>query len=82
MVATADIDARMRRSIGTEFEIEESLMTDDATLGDALGIDSLDMVDLTVVIEGEFGVKLSREELVKARTFGDLKNLIVNKIDG
>lgn len=82
MVATADIDARMRRSIGTEFEIEESLMTDDATLGDALGIDSLDMVDLTVVIESEFGVKLSREELVKARTFGDLKNLIVNKIDG
>lgn len=82
MVATADIDARMRRSIGTEFEIEESLMTDDATLGDALGIDSLDMVDLTVVIEGEFGVKLSREELVKARTFGDLKNLIVNRIDG
>lgn len=72
----------MRRSIGTEFEIEESLMTDDATLGDALGIDSLDMVDLTVVIEGEFGVKLSREELVKARTFGDLKNLIVNRIDG
>ncbi len=82
MVATADIDARMRRSIGTEFEIEESLMTDDATLGDALGIDSLDMVDLTVVIESEFGVKLSREELVKARTFGDLKNLIVNRIDG
>lgn len=72
----------MRRSIGTEFEIEESLMTDDATLGDALGIDSLDMVDLTVVIESEFGVKLSREELVKARTFGDLKNLIVNRIDG
>lgn len=72
----------MRRSIGTEFEIEESLMTDDATLGDALGIDSLDMVDLTVVIEGEFGVKLSREELVKARTFGDLKNLIVNRING
>lgn len=72
----------MRRSIGTEFEIEESLMTDDATLGDALGIDSLDMVDLTVVIEDEFGVKLSREELVKARTFGDLKNLIVNRIDG
>ena len=72
----------MRHSIGTEFEIEESLMTDDATLGGALGIDSLDMVDLTVVIESEFGVKLSREELVKARTFGDLKNLIVNRIDG
>lgn len=57
-------------------------MTEDATLGGALGIDSLDMVDLTVIIESEFGVKLSREELVKARTFGDLKNLIVKRING
>lgn len=72
----------MRRSIGAEFEIEESLMTEDATLGGALGIDSLDMVDLTVIIESEFGVKLSREELVKARTFGDLKNLIVKRMNG
>ncbi len=68
--------------MGSEFEIAESLMSDDADLVGTLGIDSLDMVDLAIVVQSEFGVKLSREEMVKAKTLGDLKTLIASKLNG
>ncbi len=57
-------------------------MSDDADLVGTLGIDSLDMVDLAIVVQSEFGVKLSREEMVKAKTLGDLKTLIASKLNG
>lgn len=68
--------------MGSEFEIAESLMSDDADLVGTLGIDSLDMVDLAIVVQSEFGIKLSREEMVKAKTLGDLKTLIASKLNG
>ena len=68
--------------MGSEFEIAESLMSDDADMVGTLGIDSLDMVDLAIVVQSEFGVKLSREEMVKAKTLGDLKTLIASKLNG
>ena len=82
MADTTDVDARLRKALGSEFEIAESLMSDDADMVGTLGIDSLDMVDLAIVVQSEFGVKLSREEMVKAKTLGDLKTLIASKLNG
>lgn len=55
-----------------EFEIEESALVLDAHLINDLGIESLDFVDIVVVIEKEFGFKVKREDIKEVRTLNDM----------
>ena len=59
-----------------EFEIEENLVVPDAKLIDDLGIESLDFVDIVVIIEKEFKFKVKREEMTDVKTLNDLYNYI------
>lgn len=61
-----------------EFEIEENLVQADASWGD-LGIDSLDFVDIVVIIEKDFGFKLKGEEMVDVRTLGQFHEFIYQR---
>ncbi len=61
-----------------EFEIEESVVHPDASWSD-LGIDSLDFVDIVVIIEKEFGFKLSGEDMVNIRTLGQFHEHIFQR---
>ena len=44
-----------------EIEIDAELLKDDALLKDDLGIDSLDFVDIVVIVERNFGFKIKPE---------------------
>jgi acyl carrier protein len=61
-----------------EFEIEESLISPDATWRD-IGIDSLDFVDIVVIIEKEFGFKLKGEDMVNVKTLGQFYELVFER---
>lgn len=61
-----------------EFEISEDLLLPDAKLGEDLGIESLDFVDIVVIIEKEFGFKVKREEMINVKTLNDMYNYIEN----
>ncbi|MBO4625053.1 MAG: acyl carrier protein [Bacteroidales bacterium] len=56
-------------AIAEEFEIEVSDITPDAPIKETLDLDSLSLLDLVAVVEGETGVKLSGTEAVKLLTF-------------
>jgi acyl carrier protein len=45
-----------------------------------LGLDSLDVVELALVIEKETGVRLTDDELVEAGDLGSLANLVMSRI--
>ena len=63
-----------------EFEFDPDTMTPDAHLINDLGMDSLDFVDLVVVMQNAFGVKLRDEPKVRQiETLGDLHNLVMEK---
>lgn len=62
-----------------EFEIDKAKMTPDASIVSDIGLDSLDIVDLAVIVDRLFGVKLTREDMARAATFGDLAELISAK---
>jgi len=65
-----------------EFELEPEQLVPDATLFDALGLDSLDAVDMVVAMEKEFGVKMRDEEAMRAvRTMNDLHVLVLKTRD-
>ena len=61
-----------------EFEIEAELVQPDASWSD-LGIDSLDFVDIVVIIEKEFGFKLKGEDMVNVRTLGQFHDFIYER---
>jgi acyl carrier protein len=60
------------------FGVPEDQVAPDATF-EALGLDSLDVVELTLVLEEETGVKLEDEELEDVRTVGDAIDKVAEK---
>jgi acyl carrier protein len=64
-----------------EFEVSASSLLPDANLRETLGLDSLDYVDLVVIIESHFGVKLGEKDFVGLTTFDDFYSCIENKIE-
>ena len=61
-----------------EFEIEEGKITPSAHLKDDLGLESLDFVDIAVIVQKEFGLTLKGEEMTSIRTLNDLYDYIFN----
>ena len=64
-----------------EFEIEQSIITNEANFRDTLDLDSLDYVDLVVFVEENFKVKLTAEDFQSVVSFSDFYNLILNKVN-
>lgn len=62
-----------------EFEVEANVIQPNANLKQTLDLDSLDYVDLVVIIEANFGVKLEGKDFVNIHTFNDLYNVVEQK---
>ncbi|SMP01959.1 acyl carrier protein [Chryseobacterium profundimaris] len=63
-----------------EFEVDGDEISNDANFKKTLGLDSLDYIDLVVVIESNFGVKLGEADFKNIVTFEDFYSTIENKI--
>jgi acyl carrier protein len=61
-----------------QFGVEESDISRDATFED-LDVDSLDLAELSQIIEDEYGVQLKGEDVAKIKTVGDAVDLVVNR---
>ncbi len=64
-----------------EIEIEEGLLKEGALLKEDLGIDSLDFVDIVVIVEKNFGFKIKPEEMKEVKTLGQFYDYITQKIN-
>jgi acyl carrier protein len=63
-----------------ELEIEKTKITEDANLRDDLGIDSLDFVDIVVIVERNFGFKINPEEMAGVSTLKLFYDYIESKV--
>lgn len=68
------------RFLVEEFEVESDVIQPDADLKESLDLDSLDYVDLVVLIESNFGIKLESKDFTDVVTFNNLYDLIGSKI--
>lgn len=59
-----------------EFELEESSITPAARLKDDLGLESLDFVDIAVMVKREYGITLKGNEVTSIRSMGDLYDYV------
>ena len=69
-------------ALGVEFEVETSEITPDASLKETLDLDSLDLVDVVVLVEQNFGVTLTGPDFIGVVTFQDFYDLLNKKING
>ena len=65
-----------------ELEIDKEKISDDASMRDDLGIDSLDFVDIVVIVERNFGFKINPEEMVGVNTLSQFYDYIELKVGG
>lgn len=63
-----------------EIEIDETKINNDAHLKNDLGIDSLDFVDIVVIVEKNFGFKMNAEEMSGVNTLSQFYDYIESKI--
>ncbi|CAG36587.1 acyl carrier protein [Desulfotalea psychrophila] len=69
--------------LAEEFELNREEMTPEASLYEELGLDSLDAVDMVIVLEKTFGLKLADEKEIRSIwTLKDLAEFIVKKKAG
>jgi len=71
-----EIIEKVNEFLTEEFEIDPSLLTPEAGIVEDLGIESLDFVDIVVIIERDFGFKVKREDMSGIRTLEDLYKYI------
>ena len=75
-----EIEERVKNFLIEELEIEEENIFPDAKLKDDMGIDSLDFVEIVVIVEKNFGFKIKAEEMVGVDTYSKFCDYIENKI--
>ena len=68
--------------IAEQFNVDAGSITMDTSFTDDLNADSVDIVDLSMALEEEFGIEeLAEEETSSISTVGDLVRFLQSKID-
>lgn len=76
-----EIIGKINTFLVDEFEVDGSKITPDGVLKDVLELDSLDYIDLVVVIENNFAFKVKPEDFAGIRTFQDFYDYIISKVN-
>ena len=72
----ATIRDKAKSLIASKMKLDESEIAPEMHVFNDLGADSLDFVELTMLLEREFNVKFSEEDMANVKTVGDLYQLI------
>ena len=67
---------KTRALIAQMLNLDESEITPEKSLNNDLGADSLDVVEVALMLEREFNVKFDESDTEKLQTAGDLFHLI------
>jgi acyl carrier protein len=75
-----EIIDRIKAFMVEDFEVEATAITPDADLKATLDLDSLDYIDLVVVIEQNFGFKVKPEDFQQMHTIQDFYDYVSNRL--
>lgn len=73
------IEEKVIEVIMEQLEVSREECTLDASFIEDLGADSLDLVELIMELEENFGIRIADEELEKIRTIQDIIDFIKKK---
>ncbi|OFQ17505.1 acyl carrier protein [Prevotella sp. HMSC073D09] len=76
-----EIEEKVREFLIEDLEIDEEKIVPEGKLKDDLGIDSLDFVDIVVIVEKKFGFKIKPEEMAGITTLKQFCDYIESKVN-
>jgi acyl carrier protein len=76
-----EIIEKINNFLVEEFELEADQLKPEAQLKADLGIDSLDFVDIIVIIEKNFGFKVKAEEMANVKTLQDFYDYVIANVN-
>ena len=71
---------KINRFLSEEFEVDTECMVPDANIRQTLELDSLDYIDLVVVVENNFSFKVKPEDLLQIISFQDFYTYIISRV--
>ena len=75
-----ELENKVRDFLIEDLEVDEEKIYPDARLKEDVGIDSLDFVDIVVIVEKNFGFKIKPEEMAGVATLNDFYSYIESKV--
>ncbi|MDP2293369.1 MAG: acyl carrier protein [Actinomycetota bacterium] len=75
-----ELFARFKKVAVEVLSVSEDQVVPEAKFGDDLDADSLDLVELIMGLEEEFGVEVPEEDLEGVETVGQAFDLVVGKL--
>jgi len=76
-----EIFAKVKEVIVDQLSVEEDDVTADASFFDDLGADSLDIVELVMALEDQFGISIPDEDAESIKTVGDAVDYIAANME-
>lgn len=76
-----EIEEKVNDFLIEDMEIDEEKIAPEAELKADLGIDSLDFVDIVVIVQKNFGFKIKPEEMAGVKTLNQFYDYIESKVN-
>lgn len=71
---------KIKEIVSTQFNVEDKNVYLETSFRDDLNADSLDLVELIMALEDEFGLEIEDEDLDSIKTIGDAMEYIKNNL--
>jgi acyl carrier protein len=78
----SEMEPRVRSIVAVHLDVDPSRLKREARLGEDLCVDSLAAIELAMVLEDEFDIALPEEVIGCVRTYGDVVDLVGEKVAG
>jgi len=72
---------KIRESLASQFEMDPEKISRDTDIMNDLGADSLDLVELIMVLEEEYGIRVTDDSVYEHRTVGEIADYIESLIN-
>ena len=74
------VTEKVNTIIGDQLGVERASLVPEASLLDDLGADSLDLVELIMALEEEFGIEVPDEDVERIRTVSDIVEYLQSRV--
>lgn len=79
-MALANLTQRVRALIARHLGVDDGEVTPEASILEDLGADSLDVVELVMVLEETFEIEVPDEDVEGMRTIGDVERYVADRL--
>ena len=76
IMSSEEVFEKVKAIIVEQLQVNEEIVTEEASFIDDLGADSLDLVELIMALEEEFGIEIPDGDAEKVTTVEDVVNYI------